>query len=358
MTDCDRNNWREPIALKGSMLPKAAKFEGDAAFVYAMAEKVDGSLLQDAIEGAYFKFRRRLRDVRQASTCECRACVAMGELDFKFVVHYGEMVKHKMGGREELAGRDVILVHRLLKNSVSDKISGRAYALYSDAAIRSMGVDPVAQGLIAHHETIDVIGDVKLWLRDLEVAWGQEDAQARMEVTRGDAHATLEFDIAAPRQTVWAYLTVPGQWQSWWDADNIVEHSGKGRRGVGTQNHCQHGKHTNIEETLDWRPADYFTVGITLPVPGAPQIVLTRALLDGPNGTTHLELRVAKPKPKDRAFVDGAAAKFAERMTRAIAGLRAMIEGKEPTVDQMEEPALKPPTGRFLTEPVKSGAGR
>ena len=345
--------------VKGLRPPfRLAKFEGDAAFVYAAAEKVDGSLLQDAIEGAYFKFRRRLRNVRQASTCECRACVAMGDLDFKFVVHHGEMVKQKMGGREELAGRDVILVHRLLKNSVSDKISGRAYALYSDAAIRSMGVDPVAQGLIAHHETIDVIGDVKLWLRDLEAAWGQEDAQVRMEVTRGDAHATLEFDIAAPRQTVWEYLTVPGQWQSWWDADNIVEHSGKGRRGVGTQNHCQHGKHTNIEETLDWRPADYFTVGITLPVPGAPQIVLTRALLDGPNGTTHLELRVAKPKPKDRAFVDGAAAKFAERMTRAIAGLRAMIEGKEPTVDQMEEPALKPSTGRFLTEPVKSGAGR
>ena len=345
--------------VKGLRPPfRLAKFEGDAAFVYAAAEKVDGSLLQDAIEGAYFKFRRRLRNVRQASTCECRACVAMGDLDFKFVIHHGEMVKHKMGGREELAGRDVILVHRLLKNSVSDKISGRAYALYSDAAIRSMGVDPVAQGLIAHHETIDVIGDVKLWLRDLEAAWGQEDAQVRMEVTRGDAHATLEFDIAAPRQTVWEYLTVPGQWQSWWDADNIVEHSGKGRRGVGTQNHCQHGKHTNIEETLDWRPADYFTVGITLPVPGAPRIVLTRALLDGPNGTTHLELRIGKPKPKDRAFVDGAAAKFAERMTKAIAGMRSMVEGESAAVGAVEEPALKPPAERFLTEPVKSGAGR
>ena len=50
-----------------------AKFEGDAAFVYAMAEKVDGSLLQDTIKVAYFKFRRRLRDIKQASTCECKA---------------------------------------------------------------------------------------------------------------------------------------------------------------------------------------------------------------------------------------------------------------------------------------------
>src|SRR3984893_14209117 len=56
---------------------RLAKFEGDAAFVYTTAEKVDGSLLQDAIESAYFKFRRRLRNVLQASTCECQACAAM-----------------------------------------------------------------------------------------------------------------------------------------------------------------------------------------------------------------------------------------------------------------------------------------
>ena len=95
------------VVVKGLRPPfRLAKFEGDAAFVYSTAT-IDGSLLQDAIEGAYFKFRRRLRDIRQASTCECRACVAMGDLDFKFVIHHGEMVKQKMGGREELAGRDV-----------------------------------------------------------------------------------------------------------------------------------------------------------------------------------------------------------------------------------------------------------
>jgi hypothetical protein len=282
----------------------------------------------------------------------------MGDLDFKFVVHHGEMVKQRMGGRDELAGRDVILVHRLLKNTVSDKIGGRAYALYSDAAIRSMGVDPVAQDLIPHHETVDIIGDVTLWARDLEAAWRQDDARIRTEVTRGDAYAMLEYDIAAPRQTVWEYLTVPGQWRKWWDADEIVEDSREGRRGVGTRNHCMHGRNANIEETLDWHPFDYFTASIALPVPDAPPIMMTRALLDSPNGTTRLELRIAKPKPKDKAFVDGAAAKFAERMTEAIAGLRSMVEGKQPAVGALEEPTLKPSTGRFLTQPVKTGERR
>ena len=40
--------------VKGLRPPfRLAKFEGDAAFVYAVAEKVDGSLLQDVIETAW-----------------------------------------------------------------------------------------------------------------------------------------------------------------------------------------------------------------------------------------------------------------------------------------------------------------
>ncbi len=340
--------------VKGLRPPfRLAKFEGDAAFVYALTEKVDGSLLQDTIESAYFKFRRRMRDIRQASVCECKACVAMGDLDFKFVVHYGEMVKQKIGGREELAGRDVILVHRLLKNTVSEKVGDGAYALYSDACIQTLGIDPVEQGLVAHQESIDIIGDVKLWLRDLEAAWQNENARTRIEVTQADAYVTWEFDIAAQRQRVWEYLTVPGQWQKWWPTDAIKENSGNGRRGVGTKNHCMHGKDAIIEEVLDWRPFDYFTVSVLLPIPGAPKIVMTRALKDGPNGITRLEMRVAKPKPKDEAFVDQVGGKFKEDLTKAIADLRRLLEGHQASVAVIDEPPLMPANERFLTEPVK-----
>ena len=70
----------------------------------------------------------------------------MSDLDFQFVVRRGEMVKQKMGGREKLAGRDVILVHRLLKNTVSEKVGSRAYALYSDACIQTIGHEPGGTG--------------------------------------------------------------------------------------------------------------------------------------------------------------------------------------------------------------------
>src|ERR1700735_4073461 len=265
-------------AVKGLRTPfRLPKFEGDAAFVYAATAKIDGSMLQDVIEQAYFTFRRRLRDIKQASVCECKACAAMGDLDFKFVAHHGEMVKQKMGGREELAGRDVIVVHRLLKNAVSEKVGDRAYALYSDACVQMVGIDPVAQGLVEHHETIDIIGDVKLWLRDLEDAWKNENERTHVEVTHADAYVAWYFNIAAPRQTVWKYFTVPGQRQRWWPADAVIENSGNKRRGVGSENHCMHGKNAIVEEVLDWRPSDYITVSTLLPIPGAPKIMLTHA---------------------------------------------------------------------------------
>ena len=343
--------------VKGLRPPfRLAKFEGDAAFVYAVADKVDGSLLQDTIESAYFKFRRRMRDVKQASTCECKACVAMSDLDFKFVVHHGEVVKQKMGGREELAGRDVILVHRLLKNTISDRFGDRAYALYSDACIQTMGIEPVAQGLVEHREAIDILGDVRLWLRDLDEAWKKENDRAQVEVTRANAYLAWDFDIAAPRQRVWEHFTVPGQRQKWWPADAIIENSSKKRRGIGTENHCMHGKDAILEEVLDWRPFEYFTVSTLLPIPGAPKIMLTHAFQDRANGTTHMEMRVAKPKPKDKAFVDQAGAKFKENITKAMGNLRLMLEEQQTSLCVINEPPLITPSERFLTEPVKSSA--
>jgi uncharacterized protein YndB with AHSA1/START domain len=330
---------------------RLAKFEGDAAFVYATA-KIDGSMLQDIIESAYFKFRRRLRDIKQASVCECKACAAMGDLDFKFIVHHGEMVKQKMRGREELAGRDVIIVHRLLKNTVSEKVGNRAYALYSDACLHAAGVEPVAQEFVEHHETIDIIGDVKLWLRDLEEVWKDENERKHVEVTRADAYVTWDFDIPAPRQKVWEHFTVPGQRQKWWPADAIIETSSNKRRGIG-MNHCMHGKDAIIEEVLDWRPSDYFTVSTLLPIPGAPKITMTHAFHDRTNDSTHIEMRVAKPKPKDTGFVDQAGAKFKENITKAIGNLRQILEGEQSSVGVIDEPSLTTWHERFLTEPMK-----
>ena len=278
---------------------RLAKFEGDAAFVYALADKVDGSLLQDSIEAAYFAFRKRLRNIKQANSCECQACSRMQSLDVKFVVHHGEFIRQKMSGREELAGRDVILVHRLLKNDVGKTFGPRAYALYSDACVRAMGIDAKAQGLVEHAETIEHIGETKCWVSDLEQAWTSENETRRSVVERDNAFGVLETDFSAPRAAVWDLITMPGNRPRWQGSDSVVENTVKGRRGAGTQNHCMHGKDAVIEDILDWRPFDHITLTTLLPAPGAPED--SSCPTPSANGRTAARIsRCASPNPSPR----------------------------------------------------------
>ncbi len=306
---------------------KIAKFEGDAVFLFAVGDKFDGSLLQDSIESAYFSFRKRLRNIEQATSCECKACHGMQQLDLKFVAHHGEFIRQRMAGRDELAGRDVIAVHRLLKNTVQDHIGKHAYALYSDASLRAMEVDPAAQHLIEHAESIELLGELKCWVCDLADAWAGEKDRRRNLVTRSAAAYLIEFDLAAARPIVWDYFTSPGKRPKWRGADEVRETVEKesGRRGVGTVNHCMHGPHAIIEEVLDWRPFDYLTLTTLLPMSGAPKVLMTYAFLEGEGGGTHVEIRIGKAKTKDQPFLEHVACEFRKTIAHEIEGLSKLL---------------------------------
>jgi uncharacterized protein YndB with AHSA1/START domain len=274
----------------------------------------------------------------------------MQDLDLKFVAHHGEFIKHKMMGREELAGSDVIVVHRLLKNGVNERLGGHAYALYSDACLHAAGVDPAAQGLIAHTETIDIIGETPCWVRDLEAAWVAENERQRNVVTRDKSAFVLEFDFAAPRPIVWEYFAMPDLRPKWRHLDGIKEavspESG-GRRGVGTVNHCMHGEAAIVEEILDWRPYDHITLTTLVPMPDAPKIPMSYAFIEKPDGGTHVEIRIAKPKPKDQAFLDKVVGNFKQRITHEAEVLQSVLAERMAAAPAVEEPALPAAVERF-----------
>ena len=114
---------------------RLSKFEGDAAFLFAENGRADGSLLLDAIEAAYIAFRRRLRSIDQATSCDCNSCRLAPRLDLKMFIHHGAFVHGRIAGRDELAGSDVILVHRLLKGTGAGEARGHGFALFTAAAI-------------------------------------------------------------------------------------------------------------------------------------------------------------------------------------------------------------------------------
>jgi hypothetical protein len=279
---------------------RLAKLEGDAAFTYMTAEKVDGSMLLDTIEHCYFGFRRRRRDVRQATSCECNACVQIPDLDLKFVVHHGAAILQRVAGRQELLGSDVIVVHRLLKNEVVEKLGMSAYALISQKCIDASDIDPAALGMLEHTETYDRIGDVPAWAHDLERRWQEEEARSRVFVSPEEAFVTVTAQTKVPPQVAWEFLTKPGQRMTWqpWVTEVTVQGATGGRRGPGSANHCMHGKDAVIEEILDWRPYDYVTDRTILATPDGPLRVLHTIELEPTSTGTTIHMRFAAPKTK------------------------------------------------------------
>jgi uncharacterized protein YndB with AHSA1/START domain len=343
---------------------KLAKLEGDAAFVYVMTASVDGAQLQDLVERCYFSFRRRLRDIKQASTCECNACILVPNLDLKVVAHHGQVVRQRIASWEELVGSDVIVVHRLLKNHVEVTTGFSAYAVYTEACAAAMGLDdPAAAGLIAHTEEFEGVGPVTMWVRDLESAWAAEQDRARIVVAAKDAARIYEQVFDAPQAIAWDWITSPArriQWQAGATAIQMVEGTA-GRRGAGTVNHCIHGKDTLIEEVLDWQPVDYVTVRTQLPHPGVPKIVNSFVLTDLGDGRTKVEMRLGKPRSaKDRAIAEQMLPALDASIGAGMAALKPLVDAAgadaRAAVAATPEPAVPVALGRNVSEPIARDA--
>jgi Protein of unknown function (DUF2652) len=96
---------------------KLAKLEGDAAFFWAP----DGNakvLVSDGLSRMRQAFLARRERIKQDGFCECDSCAQLDNLSLKFVAHEGEVAEQRVKRHMELAGVDVILVHRMLKNQV------------------------------------------------------------------------------------------------------------------------------------------------------------------------------------------------------------------------------------------------
>jgi hypothetical protein len=147
-------------SLLDAMVEKVAptfrlvKFEGDALF--AVAEDPDmarGEQLLACLRACHAEFMELLGEAHTRWTCTCDACARITGLGLKFVLHHGEYVVQRIVGQEELAGPDVIVVHRLLKNHARDLVGDRPYALLSDAVLEALDVP--ADGMLAAVETYD-----------------------------------------------------------------------------------------------------------------------------------------------------------------------------------------------------------
>jgi hypothetical protein len=122
------------IIIKSNLLKlKVSEIEGDSVLFYLLGMPPTLEKIIDQSKKMFINFHATLKEMARDFDCNCAACTKVSNLTLKFISHYGECKEMPIQNFTKLIGRDVILAHRLLKNSVPD----REYILLSEKYLES-----------------------------------------------------------------------------------------------------------------------------------------------------------------------------------------------------------------------------
>lgn len=237
-----------------------SKLEGDAVFAYAPQEVfIRGETLVDFIESMYVAFRDRQLSMKRNTTCTCNACRNIPSLDLKFFLHCGDYIQQRIANIKELVGSDVNLIHRLTKNHVMEATGWPAYMLFTEQCLNRIGLN--LAGAHIQMEAYEHLGEIKTFNINLHQRYKEITEARRIVLEEKDADLTLQVDFATPPAVAWEWVHNPERRNSWngghvtWSAGDRPE----GRPGIGSSNHCAHGKSITTEVIVDWHPFEYYT---------------------------------------------------------------------------------------------------
>src|SRR5438876_6591336 len=190
-----------------------SQVEGDAILFISGLSTPD---VIAALERTFIDFHRRLRDMQTVTTCPCNACANIGILKLKFIVHHGKFSRQRLGNVEQLHGTDVIVAHRLLKNTVPSK----EYLLVTDAVLQRLPAD-MRERFTPHSESFD-LGAISGGYEEIAHLWEEARAKERQRVTPEEAMVNPEVTVEAPRELVYKLMLIPAVMERYLFADGVA----------------------------------------------------------------------------------------------------------------------------------------
>jgi uncharacterized protein YndB with AHSA1/START domain len=234
--------------------------EGDA--LCCTTQRTDVGVT-DWLRETFRLFHGRLRDIRSATTCPCRACATVQDLGLKFVVHRGTFSRYEVAGRAQLHGNDVNLVHRLLKNTVP----GHEYLLATKSALADWP-DSIKSEFIPAPQRYD-LGEVDASYIDLGPIRAAVWSEARPKVDPATAKLRSTARFPGTPEDVFRFITDPSLRRIWMGVPRVDFHPGARGSLVGAEYHCIHGENQKaVFKVLDCSAPREITMQMDFPMVG------------------------------------------------------------------------------------------
>jgi uncharacterized protein YndB with AHSA1/START domain len=291
------------ILVEGTRPPlTVSNLQGDAVFSYGIETAVGGQTFVEIVESIYIAFRRALEEMAMNSTCGCNACANLGTLDLKFIIHHGEFLIQTIGASQELLGSDVILAHRLAKNTVTAATGVRAYALYTAALVEALDIGHLTTDWEPHREEYDA-GEVDCWVADMTPVWQTARERSVIEIAETEYKGSRSVELAVPVERVWDRLTDPEFRRILIGSDRqVLDTEVRGRLGQGDVYQCYHGEHVVPSVILEWLPFQRMLTRDLIHVPGETVHLLVDYTLTQTESGTTLTMAAARPEGSAEAL--------------------------------------------------------
>lgn len=181
-----------------------SEVEGDALLFFQRGELPPLDALRDQVRRWLTAFHSKLNLMRRDSFCHCGACNFIGNMTLKVVGHYGEIGVQRVGALTNLIGKDVVLTHRLLKNSVTVG----EYFIFSKALWEAVGAPELDSSCVEYEEEYPVFGRVPMICLDYShIRRELPRPPPRDEVPPQQESFSYELQVQASLETAAAVLS-------------------------------------------------------------------------------------------------------------------------------------------------------
>ncbi|MEZ7498145.1 DUF2652 domain-containing protein [Flavobacterium sp. Arc3] len=211
------------------------EIEGDALFMFSTKIPSYEELLGQT-KTMLEEFHKHTKEYDTKRICNCGSCKTTIDLDLKFLVHYGELTMIKVKNIIKPYGKEVIQIHRLLKNQVPVKeyilFTENMHTLYQDTAGKNWTKKTEIYDLQNLNYYYKVLDNIKLKVEEES----QKEAEKNEDITIPDAVINKTF--SANIQKIHRYVSEL-KYRHIWDKEiERIDFNENEVNRVGTEHNC------------------------------------------------------------------------------------------------------------------------
>ena len=219
---------------------KVGEFEGDAVLFYRKGAAPSVEELVQQARKMYLDFHTYLKNFEYRRVCQCGACAGASGITLKMVAHFGAAGSMQVKDQVKFIGKDIIIAHRLLKNSVE----AREYLLVTQSTLPTLGGADALASFANGADAYDSLGTIEYRIKPLDGYLDEVkvDPPAPGGLKNPRKMAQMNRIVDAPIERVYQRLIDLPARMDWIHGVTKVEISGVEKNFIGQTHRCVRGE--------------------------------------------------------------------------------------------------------------------